>query len=52
MWEDLHDLKLPVKKRKADLSYESLQALQAAFERCNLLIIDEKSMVRQCPRAD
>ena len=42
----LHSLlRLPVKGKKSDLSVATLQSLQALFQDCRFLIIDEKSMV-------
>jgi ATP-dependent exoDNAse (exonuclease V) alpha subunit len=38
-------LRLLVKGRKSDLSVATLQALQALFQDCRFLIIDEKSMI-------
>jgi hypothetical protein len=38
-------LRLPVKGKTADLSTGTLQALQALFQACRFLIIDEKSMI-------
>ena len=38
-------LRLPVRAKTADLSTASLQALQALFQSCRFLIIDEKSMI-------
>lgn len=38
-------LRLPVKGKSADLATASLQALQAHFQACRFLIIDEKSMI-------
>ena len=45
-WKDLHSLlRLPVKGKKSDLSVATLQSLQALFQDCRFLIIDEKSMI-------
>ena len=42
----LHSLlHLPVKRKKSDLSVGTLQSLQAEFQNCHYLIIDEKSMI-------
>jgi hypothetical protein len=42
----LHSLlRLPVKGKKSDLSVATLQSLQALFQHCRFLIIDEKSMI-------
>jgi ATP-dependent exoDNAse (exonuclease V) alpha subunit len=42
----LHSLlRLPVKGKKSDLSVATLQSLQALFQDCRFLIIDEKSMI-------
>ena len=42
----LHSLlRLPVKGKVVDLSEATLQALQAQFQGCRFLIIDEKSMI-------
>ena len=42
----LHSLlRLPVKGKKSDLSLATLQSLQALFQDCRFLIIDEKSMI-------
>ncbi|KID81041.1 ATP-dependent DNA helicase PIF1 [Metarhizium guizhouense ARSEF 977] len=42
----LHSLlRLPVKGKKSDLSAATLQSLQALFQDCRFLIIDEKSMI-------
>jgi len=42
----LHSLlRLPVKGKKSDLSVATLQSLQALFQDCQFLIIDEKSMI-------
>lgn len=42
----LHSLlRLPVKGKKSDLSGATLQSLQALFQHCRFLIIDEKSMI-------
>ena len=42
----LHSLlQLLVKDRKAELSTATLQSLQALFQNCRFLIIDEKSMI-------
>jgi hypothetical protein len=42
----LHSLlRLPVKGKKSDLSVATLQSLQALFQNCRFLIIDEKSMI-------
>jgi len=42
----LHSLlRLPVKGKKSDLSVATLQSLQAFFQHCRFLIIDEKSMI-------
>jgi ATP-dependent DNA helicase PIF1 len=42
----LHSLlRLPVKSTATELSNASLQSLQAAFQSCRYLIIDEKSMI-------
>jgi ATP-dependent DNA helicase PIF1 len=38
-------LRLPVKGKTADLSTGTLHALQALFQACRFLIIDEKSMI-------
>ena len=38
-------LRLPVKGKSADLSPVTLQSLQALFQACRFLIIDEKSMI-------
>ena len=38
-------LRLPVKGKKSDLSVATLQSLQALFQDCKFLIIDEKSMI-------
>jgi ATP-dependent DNA helicase PIF1 len=42
----LHSLlQLPIKGKKLDLSVATLQLLQALFQDCRFLIIDEKSMI-------
>jgi len=42
----LHSLlRLPVKGKKSDFSVATLQSLQALFQDCRFLIIDEKSMI-------
>lgn len=42
----LHSLlRLPVKGKKSDLSLATLQSLQALFQDCRFLIVDEKSMI-------
>ena len=42
----LHSLlRLPVKGKRSDLSVATLQSLQAMFQDCRFLIIDEKSMI-------
>jgi ATP-dependent exoDNAse (exonuclease V) alpha subunit len=42
----LHSLlRLPVKGKNSDLSVATLQSLQALFQDCRFLIIDEKSMI-------
>jgi ATP-dependent DNA helicase PIF1 len=42
----LHSLlRLPVKGKKSDLSVATLQSLQALFQNCRFLIIDEKSII-------
>ena len=42
----LHSLlRLPVKGKKSDLSVATLQSLQALFQDCRFLIVDEKSMI-------
>ncbi len=38
-------LRMPVKGKKSDLSVATLQSLQALFQDCRFLIIDEKSMI-------
>ena len=38
-------LRLPVKGRKSDISVATLQSLQALFQDCRFLIIDEKSII-------
>jgi ATP-dependent exoDNAse (exonuclease V) alpha subunit len=46
MGKTLHSLlRLPVKKKKSDLSNSTLQSLQVLFQDTRFLIIDEKSMV-------
>lgn len=42
----LHSLlQLPINGKKSDLSVATLQSLQALFQHCRFLIIDEKSMI-------
>jgi PIF1-like helicase len=38
-------LRLPVKGKKSDLSVATLQSLQALFQDCRFLIINEKSII-------